>query len=80
MAAGGLDLILTMDSSGSCDLHQTDTMRREFLLTVDSSGSRDFHRTTTMIHDRLLTLAIGGTHWSVRSPSYGRHKTSLIVR
>ena len=80
MAAGGPDLSLTMDGSGSCNLHQTDTMGREFLLTVDSSESRDFHRTATMISDRLLTLAIGGTRWNVRSPSYGRCKTSLIVR
>ena len=65
MAAGGPDLILTMDSSGSCDLHQTYTMSCEFLLTVDSLGSRDLHRTPTMIRDRLLTLAIGETRWSV---------------
>ena len=80
MAAGGPDLILTMDGSGSCDLHQMDTMSREFLLIVDSSGSRDFHWTATMIRERLLTLMIGGTRWSVRSLSYGRCKTSLIVR
>ena len=73
------DLLLTLDGSASCDLHQTDTMSREFLLIVDSSGSRDFHRTATMTRERLLTPAIGGTCWSVRSPSYGRRKTSLIV-
>ena len=33
-----------------------------------------------MTRERLLTLAIGGTRWSVRSPSYGRRNTSLIVR
>ena len=80
MAAGGPDLILIVDGSGSRDLHQTNTMIRDFLLTVDSSGSRDLRRTAMMIRDRLLTLAIRGMHWSVRSQSDGRRKASLIVR
>ena len=80
MAAGGPDLILTVDGSRSRDFHQTDTMIGDFHLTVDSSGSRNLHWTTMIIRDRLLTLAIRGMRWSVRSPSDGRRKANLIVR
>ena len=67
MAAEGPNLILTVDGSGSRDLHQTDTMSHDFLLTVDGSGSRDFHQTDTMIRDFLLTVDSSRSrdlHWT----------------